>query len=276
MKRSILFGVLAMFAVSALSVQNLNAQNVKPADKPAVNPTQAINGPKDKPKDPSAIKGSNEKVVVNPTAKDEPAETAMRAAQNPKGQKDLKTDKPKQPSKPKIVKDKKMKNDAKADQKKEGQKKQGKEGVFEKKDHKTSKPKIVKDKKMKNDGKANEQKVDQNNQGKEQKPAIVKPGKNDKIENNAQGKEQKVDQNAEGKDQKPAIVKPGANGKIENNSQAVEVKDDQKKEGNYNANNKNDNPNLKKDESQDPINNVVRPKEKVGEGTGTQNNNGTK
>ena len=52
-----------MFAVSALSVQNLNAQNVKPADKPAVNPTQAINGPKDKPKDPSAIKGSNEKGI---------------------------------------------------------------------------------------------------------------------------------------------------------------------------------------------------------------------
>jgi hypothetical protein len=267
MKRSILFGVLAMFAVSALSVQNLNAQNVKTADKPAVNPTQAINEPKEKPKNPSAIKGSNTTVTVNPTAKDEPAKTAVRTAQNPKGQKDIKTNKPQKPGKPKIVKDKKMKDDAKADQKQEGQKMQGKDG-FQKKNYKPSKPKMVKDKKMKNDGKANEQKVDQNGQGNEQKPAIVKPGK---IENNAQVNEQNANQNAQGKE-KPGIVKPG---KIENNAQASEVKENQKQEGNYNANKKNNNPTLKKDEPQDPINNVVRPKEKVSEGTGTQNNNGT-
>ena len=49
MKRSILFGVLAMFAVSALSIQNLNAQNED--DKTNNKSTQAIIEPKDKPQD---------------------------------------------------------------------------------------------------------------------------------------------------------------------------------------------------------------------------------
>ena len=48
MKRSILFGVLAMFAVSALSVQNVNAQNEN--EKEGTSSATAINGPKkDKP-----------------------------------------------------------------------------------------------------------------------------------------------------------------------------------------------------------------------------------
>ena len=95
------------------------------------------------------------------------------------------------------------------------------------------------------------------------------------MENNAQVNEQNANQNAQG-NEKPGIVKPGKNDKMENNAQASEVEANQKKEGYYNANNKNDNPALKKDEPQDPINNVVRPKEKVSEGTGTQNNNDTK
>ena len=128
MKRSILFGVLAMFAVSAVSVQNLNAQNdVKVNTKS----TQAINEPKDKPQDNGAKALAPSSNNQNPS---------MRAAQNPKGHKDVKAEKNNKPSTPKMVKDKKMKNDAKADQKQEGQKKQGKDG-FQKKNYKPGKPK---------------------------------------------------------------------------------------------------------------------------------------
>ena len=58
MKKSIIFGVLAMFAVSAMSIQNVNAQNGTTAKKEAVKqdskqkpskPTQANNEPKEKP-----------------------------------------------------------------------------------------------------------------------------------------------------------------------------------------------------------------------------------
>ena len=252
-----------MFAVSAMSVQNVNAQDdVKVNTKS----TQAVNEPKDKPQDNGAK-------TLTPSSNNQ--KPTMRAAQNPKGHNDVKAEKTNKSSKPKIVKDKNMKNDAKADQKKDDQKKQGKEAVFEKKDHKPSKPQIVKDKKTNNNAQSAQQNANQNAQGKEQKPAIVKPNANDKIENNAQSAQQNANQNVQGKE-KPSIVKPNANDKIENNVQANEVKDDQNKEGYYNANNKNVDPTVKKENIDEPQNNVVRPKEKVGEGTGTQNNNGVK
>ena len=258
MKRSILFGVLAMFAVSALSIQNLNAQNeddktnnnstqaiIQPKDKPQDNgektikkdgdnkkPTQAINETKPKPQvdaSKDADKNSQDGKKDGTIQKEDPKAPAMRSA-NPNGKNDVKANKTDKPKRPKLIKEKKAKNDAKAEEKKAGEKQQGNE-VFIKKDGKpSSKHKMVKDQKAKNDAKVSEKKDDQNANGNGKKAGMVKPGKaEDKVQSGV--------------------------GKENSNQKEVDP--------------------TSKNEPSAPINNVVRPKQKVKEGTGKQNNNGT-
>ena len=92
MKRSILFGVLAMFAVSALSVQNLNAQN---EEKNSQSSTTAIN--ESKPKDKTLVneeqspmkdsqKPTGKVTKIAKDQKDNDQEPKMREAQKPQGQ----------------------------------------------------------------------------------------------------------------------------------------------------------------------------------------------
>ena len=93
MKRSILFGVLAMFAVSALSVQNLNAQNEEKVGKTTQatskeqpkSSTNAINEPKDKPQ---ASEEANTKGNSG-VQKDAQEPEMMRDMQKPQGEKNV-------------------------------------------------------------------------------------------------------------------------------------------------------------------------------------------
>lgn len=132
MKRSMLFGVLAIFAVSAMSVQNLNAQNDVKVNKT----TQAINEPKPKPQanqansDESTAKKSSE---INSNAqiqKDNSQEPMTRSMQEPQGSKnELKaeqknknksldrTNKNQRPKMKKANKGEKIKNNIKTDNK---------------------------------------------------------------------------------------------------------------------------------------------------------------
>lgn len=129
MKKSIIFGVLAMFAVSAMSIQNVNAQNGTTAKKEAVKqdskqkpskPTQAINEPKAKPQinqeDKTSkgapihkAKGNTSKNTMKKDGKMQKESNQQNVNVNGNGKTEGKAVKPGQ------------KNDAKAEIKKEGQ-----------------------------------------------------------------------------------------------------------------------------------------------------------
>ena len=172
MKRSILFGVLAMFAVSALSVQNLNAQNVKVGKN-----AQAINEPKDKPADQATTKDeskSSTNAINEPKAKPQASdesnakEPAMRTMQNPNGEKNVAIQK-------------------------DGKKQDVSDKTTGKKTIKKNRPKKVsKNEKMENNTKSGVAKPGQD-QGNESNK-IQKSGKNDKIENNSQSSQAKPEQ----------------------------------------------------------------------------------
>ena len=156
MKRSILFGILAMFAVSAVSVQNLNAQNdkvVKPAQQ-SINggkPKQVVNSSEQattKDKDGKVI--TDTKVTNNPQASDNSQEPKMRNVMNPQGQKES--------SVKKTIKN----SDS-------GEKTTGKSTL------KKSRPKKVsKNEKMKDETQSGVQKPNQTQQGNDNKPTLQK------------------------------------------------------------------------------------------------------
>ena len=244
-----------MFAVSALSVQNLNAQNEETKSQSSTN---AINKPKDKPQDPTTTKidpksstNAINEPKVKPQASDESnaKEPAMRTMQNPNGEKDVTV-----------------------------QKVDKKQDVLDrttgKKNIKKNRPKKVsKNEKMENNSQSGVAKPGQaqGNEGNK----IQKPGKNDKMENNTQSGVTKPEQGQGNGGNK--IQKPGKNDKIENNAQSGVTKPEQG-QGNENDTKKNNvNPKLKKSEPKPQPNSVPRPKQqKSKEGTGTQNNEGTK
>lgn len=261
-----------MFALSALSIQNVNAQDdekvgtqttqsvVKPdQDKPQIqntekvkpatptNPSQSINDPKDKPKvdneEHSPIKGGNDPKNVDP--KKDGQEPAPKAIQNQQQDK----------KEPTVVKQDK------------------KQDVLGK-TNKKSRPKKVKNQKMKNENNGQEVNNDENSQGKDnKKPGMVKPGKDDKIKKDSNSKEVNKNENTQGKEnQKPGMVKPN-NDKIQNNSQSSENTNNKNSEGYSNDTKKNKtNPKFQK-EGKDQLNSVARPKQKVSQDTQTQNQN---
>ena len=272
MKRSILFGALAMFAVSALSIQNVNAQDEKVGtqttqsvskpdqDKPKIqnnekvkpatptNPSQSINDPKDKPtvdnEEHSPIKGGDDPKSVDPK-KDGQEPAPVRTSQADPGQKNTTVEK--QSKKPEVWE----------------------------KTNKKSRPKKVKNQKTKKDSNATEVNKDDNAEGKDNKqPGMVKPGKNDKIhQKDSNSQEANKNEKAEGKDNKqPGMVKPGKNDKMQNNSQSSENTNNKNSEGYSNDTKKNVvKPTLQKDEPKELPNSVARPKQKVKQGTQTQN-----
>ena len=229
-----------MFALSALSIQNVNAQDnekvnqttqsvSKPdQDKPQIqnnekvkpatptNPSQSINDPKDKPnvdnEEHSPIKGGNDPKSVDPK-KDGQEPAPVRTSQADPGQKNTTVEK--QSKKPEVWE----------------------------KTNKKSRPKKVKNQKTKKDSNATEVNKDDNAEGKDNKqPGMVKPGKNDKIQNNSQSSENTNNKNSEG------------------------YSNDTKK------NKTKTNPKFQK-EGKDQLNSVARPKQKVSQDTQTQNQN---
>ena len=216
-----------MFAVSALSVQNLNAQNEE--KKSSQSTTNAINEPKDKPADPTTTKvqpktqsstNAINEPKVKPQASDDAntKEPAMRTMQNPKGEKDVTV-----------------------------QKVDKKQDVLDK----TTGKKTIKKNRPK------------------------KMTKNQKMQDNTQSGVTKPEQGKGNESNK--IQKPSKNDKMENNTQSGVTKPEQG-QGNENDTKKNVvNPKLQKSEPKPQPNSVPRPKQQPSkEGTGTQNNNGTK
>ena len=216
-----------MFAVSALSVQNLNAQNEE--KKSSQSTTNAINEPKDKPADPTTTKvqpktqsstNAINEPKVKPQASDDAntKEPAMRTMQNPKGEKDVTV-----------------------------QKVDKKQDVLDK----TTGKKTIKKNRPK------------------------KMTKNQKMQDNTQSGVTKPEQGKGNESNK--IQKPSKNDKMENNTQSGVTKPEQG-QGNENDTKKNVvNPKLQKSEPKPQPNSVPRPKQQQSkEGTGTQNNNGTK
>ena len=239
-----------MFAVSALSVQNLNAQNDKVA-KPA---QQSINDPKPKAnpqidnEEHSPIKGENTGTVNNDAQKVNENQTKeteqFRDMQKPQGEKNATVQK------------------------------QGKKQDVWEKTNKKSRPKKVKNQKMKKETKSKDVNKDvdkDDNQGKETpKPGIVKP-KDDKIQKENNSKEVNKNENQGKETPKPGIVKP-KDDKIQNDSQSKENKKDESSEGYGNDTQKNKaKTTLQKDEPKELPNSVARPKQKVKQGTQTQN-----
>ena len=189
MKRSMLFGVLAMFAVSALSVQNLNAQNdekqsnngkqtpgvtlqQQPKTDANANATEALNPSKPKP---SPVKEDNTTAKVDDkngqTPQKDAQEPAMRAMQpqqkeiqakkeDKKNTPMIKTNKKNRPKKTKYNGEK-IKNDAAVDNKEPNEKPNPN---VKPENVKPSKPQMTKDKgaKIKNDAKPNKQEANQN------------------------------------------------------------------------------------------------------------------
>ena len=242
-----------MFAVSALSVQNLNAQNVKVGKN-----AQAINEPKDKPADQATTKDeskSSTNAINEPKAKPQASdesnakEPAMRTMQNPNGEKNVAIQK-------------------------DGKKQDVSDKTTGKKTIKKNRPKKVsKNEKMENNTKSGVAKPGQD-QGNESNK-IQKSGKNDKIENNSQSSVTKPEQGQGNEGNK--IQKTGKNDKIENNSQSSQAKPEQG-QGNENDTKKNKvNPKLQKSEPKPQPNSVPRPKpQQPKEGTGTNNNTGSR
>ena len=178
MKKSIIFGVLAMFAVSAMSIQNVNAQNGTTAKKEAVKqdskqkpskPTQAINEPKEKPQMNQEektqkgapihkAKGNTSKNTMQKPGKMQKESNSQNV--NVNGQNEGKAVKPGQ------------KNDAKAEIKKEGQPAMRTAQPQQKTDVKVQKKEQKPD--YKNERVKTDTKVDRKNAGQPQ-PNAVRP-----------------------------------------------------------------------------------------------------
>ena len=283
MKRSILFGVLAMFAVSALSVQNVNAQDEtttkKPSvEKPQINTTEqapankdgkstnAINEPKEKP---SPIKVDEGKTTDGKVDGKNQEPQSMRDMQKPQGEKNTAVQKSAKKSKvvektnkkssPKKIKSTKMKNDAKPSVNSETEKNQGKEG----------KPAMKKETTMKSDAKQEvntENKKDDNNG----KPAMKKETT---MKNDAKPSVNSETEKKQGKENKPAMKKETT---MKNDAKQGVKTENKKENGSDKDQQLNKSKKLQKQDVPEKPNSVVGPKMKVEQGTSTENTNGTK
>ena len=270
-----------MFAVSAMSVQNLNAQDDKTV-KPA---QQSINDPKPKQQvtnaEQATTKDNNGKVVNDTKLTSDPnvsddSQEPMRSVMKPQGQKEnsvkktvkkndsgekttgkstLKKSRPK-----KVSKNQKMKDETQSGVQKPNEAQQGNEG----------KPSIKKSKNetIKNETQSGVQKPDQNQQGNENDIKKNKINKNQKMPDGTQSGVQKPNQNQEGKESKTTKNKVNNHQKMPDGTQSGVQKPNEAQQGN-------DKPTLQKDEPKPQPNNVVRPRQKVQEGNASGNNNGT-
>ena len=230
MKRSMLFGVLAMFAVSALSVQNLNAQNdekqsnngkqtpgvtlqQQPKTDANANATEALNPSKPKP---SPVKEDNTTAKVDDkngqTPQKDAQEPAMRAMQpqqkeiqakkeDKKNTPMIKTNKKNRPKKTKYNGEK-IKNDAAVDNKEPNEKPNPN---VKPENVKPSKPQMTKDKgaKIKNDATVDKKEPNEKPNPNVKPEPNVKPSKPQmtkdkgaKIKNDAKPNKQEANQNA--------------------------------------------------------------------------------
>ena len=291
MKRSMLFGVLAMFAVSAMSVQNLNAQNEVKTNQAA---QQSINDPKAKEEqqvgnaEQSPVKGENGKVTNDTkltnggqvtTNGEEPP---MRSVMNPQGQKEVSVQKEEKKddvmdrttgnnnlkkSRPKkVAKNQAMQDNTQSGVQKPNQNQQGKPGM----------KKPSKNETIKNEAQSSQAQENQHQDGYRNDTKKNKVNNHQKMPDGTQAGQAQQNQHQQGNDNpKPAIQKPGQNGKIKNNVQAGQAQDNQHQDGYSNDTKKNKTkPTLQKDEPKEQPNSVVRPRQKVNQGTSTGNNNG--